>query len=86
MTASEPVEVQMEHSAGSCAYVVEEPDVDSVSQLSPSVDTDTPVRYTMAEMEAYIQLVRKDRCAAPRSWYCHAAAVLPSAPSPQIVG
>ena len=67
MTASEPLEVQTEHSAGSCAYVVEEPDADSVSQLSPSVDTDTPVRYTMAEMEAYIQLVRKDRCAATRA-------------------
>ena len=69
MTASEPLEVQMEDSAGSCAkYVVEEPeDADSVSQLSPSVDTDTPVRYTMAAMEAYIQLVRKDRCAATRT-------------------
>lgn len=60
MTVSSPLD---ELSATS--YVVEEPSSehgDADSQLSPSVDTDTPVtRYTMAEMEAYIQLVRKDR-------------------------
>lgn len=64
MTASEPLEVyETEQSA--CSYIVEEPtehSADGLSELSPSVDTDTPVRYTMQEMEAYIQLVRKDRC------------------------
>jgi hypothetical protein len=63
MTASSPLDAHLAQSACSAAYVVQEPsEHDADSQLSPSVDTETPMtRYTMAEMEAYIQLVRKDR-------------------------
>jgi hypothetical protein len=52
-----------EPSQGKVGYVVEEPDEphDGLSERSPSID-EQPVRYTMAEMEAYIQLVQKDRC------------------------
>lgn len=71
MTASTPLEVHTEKSA--CGYTVQEPSEhgDADSQLSPSVDTDTPAtRYTMAEMEAYMQLVRNDRCAYLRRASC----------------
>ena len=76
MTASTPLDVRTER--GACAYTVQEPSEhgDADSQLSPSVDTDTPAtRYTMAEMEAYMQLVRNDRC----SYLRRASCAVPSA-------